>query len=130
GDDRREGALVRQRREPDDRPAVRAHLGRPWYRLRHRGARDGRSREPGGGDPAGGEAGGDPLSGPTQGRFSDSLRTRSMAGWTFRLAATMSPFFRKSSRPWKSLTAPPASRTRRLPAATSHGDSDISQKPS
>ena len=53
-----------------------------------------------------------------------------MAAWTFGGAATMSPLVRNSSRPWKSVTTPPASRTMRLPAATSQGDSDISQKPS
>ena len=52
------------------------------------------------------------------------------SAWMVGLAATMSPLSSALSREAKSETKPPASRTSRMPAATSHLDRPRSQNPS
>src|SRR5216117_669421 len=56
-----------------------------------------------------------------------SLRTASIASWIRPLLATRAGASRSSAPPTRFVTRPPASSTRRLPAAASHGPSVSSQ---
>ncbi len=58
------------------------------------------------------------------------FRSFSSCGWRVSLAARMSPVSSIRALPARSDTMPPASRTMRMPAATSHAFKPRSQKPS